>query len=186
MYIPEIKCALHTTEFLVGIQGVPSGRRKGLLKNKRFGEDSQTTEIHGPNYHDVDIASNKEPHIVNNSTYEMQAATENVNEFSLLDQDSNNHNNIPNGEYAVVIKKRQMIGNTTNQQQIHDEENLDVIENEYDGLNHNRPDSFNKRNNSNNIYDTALGFRDESDSMYVTESHVYVVDKDENCVYDHM
>ncbi|CAC5356313.1 unnamed protein product [Mytilus coruscus] len=161
-------------------------KRKGPFKNIRFGDDSQITEFHCPNYHDVDIASNKEPHIVNNSTYEMQAAIENVNEFSLLDQDLNNHNNVPNSEYAVVIKNRQMIGNTTNQQQSHDEGNLDVIENEYDGLNHNRPDRFTKRNNTNNIYDTALGFRDESDSTYVTASHVHVVDKDENCVYDHM
>ncbi|XP_071148770.1 uncharacterized protein [Mytilus edulis] len=156
-------------------------RRNGPFKNKR--DDSQIAEFHGQKDHNTDIASNKEPHIVNNSTYEMQAATENVNEIGILEQDSNN---IPNSEYAVVIKKRKMIDKVNNQQHSHDEENLDVIENEYDGLNHNRPDSFTDRNNTTNIYDTALGVRDTSDSTYVTANHVHVVDKDKNCVYDHM
>lgn len=116
----------------------------------------------------------------------MHTAREIENGFSLSDPVSNNMNNTSNSEYAVVIKNKQMIGNVTNQQQSHDDENLDVIENEYDELNHNRPDSFINRNYTNNIFDTALGFRDESDPTYDSGSHVHVVDKDKHCVYDHM
>ncbi|CAG2186520.1 unnamed protein product [Mytilus edulis] len=165
------------------VQKSACSRRKGPFRNKRFGDDSHIAEFHGQNDHNTAIAPKKDPHIVNNSTYEMHAATKHVNELSLLEQDSNN---IPNSEYAVVVKNSKMIDNVNNQQQSNDEENLDVIENEYDGLNHNRPDSFADRHTTTNIYDTALGVRDTSDSTYFTANHVHVVDKDENCVYDHM
>ncbi|CAG2251662.1 unnamed protein product [Mytilus edulis] len=139
-------------------------KHKGLFRNKKFDNDSHITKFNIPNFNENAKTSDTKTQTVQNSTYAMHTARENENVFSLSDPDLNNMNinNTSNSEYAVVIKNKQMIDNVTNQQQSQDKENLDVIENEYDGLNHNRPNSFTDRNNTTNIYDTALGVRDDA------------------------
>ncbi|VDI43482.1 Hypothetical predicted protein, partial [Mytilus galloprovincialis] len=94
----------------------------------------------------------------------------------------NKSSNSRNNEYAVVVKKNQ----SSNQE---DEQNCstkgensdDLIESEYDKLNHVRPRSG---KGSNNLYDSALGFRDDYDATYNTTDYRRT-DKGDDSVYDH-
>lgn len=94
----------------------------------------------------------------------------------------NNSSNIRDNEYAVVVKNNHS-GNQVIEQNVgmNAENSDDLMESEYDRLNHVRPRSA---NNTSTIYDSALGFREECDATYNMTDYNGSVKRD-YAVYDH-
>ncbi|XP_063411444.1 GATA zinc finger domain-containing protein 14-like [Mytilus trossulus] len=95
---------------------------------------------------------------------------------------ANNFTNNRYNEYAVGVNNNQSSDQEVGQNyDTNGRYSDDMLESEYDRLNHVRP-----RNgkDSSNVYDSALGFRDETDATYNTTDYRRT-DKGDDSVYDH-
>ncbi|CAC5410032.1 unnamed protein product [Mytilus coruscus] len=156
-------------------------RRWELFSKKNCVDDIQINEINYSNNQDNN--SNTEPCDVHNTMYDMQTGSDDNTKFGLVDVSPDNSNNILNTEYAVVVKNNQS-GNQVIDENCgtNGEISDDPLESEYDRFTHVRPRSG---KDSSNIYDSALGFREECDATYNTT--VYRgIDKGDDSVYDHI
>lgn len=114
--------------------------------------------------------------------YDIHTADGDTRQFGLVDIAIKNENNIQNNEYAIVIKNKPS-GNHVIEQNCDTSggHSDDLLDSEYDRLNHGRPCS---NNDSSNPYDSALGFREECDATYNTTDYRRI-DKGDDSVYDH-
>ncbi|XP_052079520.1 uncharacterized protein LOC127717763 [Mytilus californianus] len=154
-------------------------RRWGPFKMMKFVDDNQSNELAEiSKYQDSNHASCD----VHNTMHGMHTTSDDNTKFGLLDVSPDNSNNIRNNEYAVVVKNNQS-GNQVVEQNCgtNGEFSDDPLESEYDRLNHVRPRSG---KDSSNIYDSALGFREECDATYNT-TVCRGIDKGDDSVYDH-
>ncbi|XP_063417343.1 GATA zinc finger domain-containing protein 24-like [Mytilus trossulus] len=201
---------------------------------KRFGDDNP---INDSNVQDIDDTSNQSSPDVRNTMYDIHTVSGDDTRFGLLDVTHDSSNNILNNEYAVVVKNNQSVNQVVEHNcDMNGGNSNDLVENEYNGVYHVRPQSgnisSNSRNNeyavvvkksqssnqeveqncstngensddmleseydklnhvrprsgkgSNNLYDSALGFRDDYDATYNTTDYRRA-DKGDDSVYDH-
>ncbi|VDI18415.1 Hypothetical predicted protein, partial [Mytilus galloprovincialis] len=209
-------------------------RHHRLFMKNRFVDDSQIIDS---NFPDIDDTSNQSSPHVHKTMNDIHTVSGDDTRFELLDVTHDSSNNIRNNEYAVVVKNNQS-GNQVVEHNcdMNGRNSNDLVENEYNGVNHERPrsgnNSSNSRNNeyavvvkknqssnqeveqncstdgensddlleseydklnhvrprsgkgSNNLYDSALGFRDDYDATYNTTDYRRT-DKGDDSVYDH-
>ncbi|XP_076084712.1 uncharacterized protein LOC143055450 isoform X2 [Mytilus galloprovincialis] len=155
-------------------------RRQGPFKRKEQKPGSQMTEMHDPNYHDFETA----PHNASSVSHSNTAYNTHTGVPSGQTSENMKNNMASNNEYSVVVKdKKSSQGANGDNFDQKEENSSDFMDNDYDRLNQIRIPSDNY--NSNNIYDSSCGLRDEDDPTYNTTYQISGRNNDGNSVYDH-
>ncbi|XP_071143292.1 uncharacterized protein [Mytilus edulis] len=151
-------------------------RRQGPFRSKTL-KSSETVEMHEPNYHDFNNTHYNGPTTLHSNTaYD----THNIERSRNSDQTFQNKQSTSNDQYSIVMKSTP--DTTESRLDRREEMSFDIKENEYDRLNDIKDRG---RNDSNNIYDSSSGLRDNDDPTYNTTSQMNIRSRDGTAnIYD--